>query len=94
MGLKSLLKSCDPNSILEWVALFLILSYVLFFGSVFEVSYPKEFVDLYAEPWWRILVVCLVILGAKWCPRIGIAMALAVFLYLNDMDILTNPISK
>jgi len=79
------------DSILEWVVLFLIFSYTLFFGSVFEQSYSKEMVDLYVKPWWRILIVSSVVVGAWWSPRVGLAMSLAVFLYLNDMDILTSP---
>ena len=84
------LKGCDANFILEWVSIIGILTYILFAGSVFEISYPKELVDLYAYPWWRILVVALVVIGAWWCSRIGLVMALATFLYLNDMDILTS----
>ena len=68
-----------------------IVLYILFYSSVFEASYPTRFVELYAYPWWRLLVVSLVVLGAWWCPRVGIAMAVAVFFYLNDMEILTSP---
>ena len=85
------LPSCDVNSALEYGALIVIGIYILFYGSVFEASYPKELVDLYTQPWWRILVVSLVALGSWWCPRIGLVTAFAVFLYLHDMDILTNP---
>ena len=69
----------------------IILAYALFYSSVFEASYPTRFVELYAYPWWRLLVVSLVVLGAWWCPRVGLAMAVAVFFYLNDMEILTSP---
>ena len=81
----------DPNSVLEWLVIFIIFSYILFFGSVFEESYSKEMVDLYIQPWWRILIVTLVAVSAWWSPRVGIVMSLAAFLYLNDMDILTSP---
>lgn len=67
-----------------------ILGYTLFYSSVFEASYPTRFVELYAYPWWRLLIVSLVVLGAWWCPRVGLAMAIAVFFYLNDMEILTS----
>jgi len=67
-----------------------VLTYVLLFGSVFEVSYPRQFVELYAFPWWRLLIVSLVGIGTWWCPRVGLALAIAAFLYLNDMDVLTN----
>lgn len=68
-----------------------ILTYVLFFGSVFEAHYPTRLVELYAYPWWRLLVVLLVVLGAWWCPRVGLALGVAVFFYLNDMSTLTSP---
>jgi hypothetical protein len=68
-----------------------ILAYVLFFGSVFEATYPTRIVELYAMPWWRLLVVGLVGIGAYWCPRVGLALAVAAFFYLNDMHILTSP---
>jgi len=79
------------DSLLEGVVLFLIFAYILFFGSVFEESYSAEMVNLYVQPWWRILIVSLVAIGGWWSPRVGLAMGLAVFLYLNDMDILTSP---
>jgi hypothetical protein len=63
---------------------------ILQFSSVFEASYSSRLVELYGFPWWRFLVVCLVLVGSWWCPRIGIVLALAAFFYLNDMHILTN----
>jgi len=70
----------------------IILFFLLHSGSVFETSYSSNLVELYAFPWWRLLVVCLVLIGAWWCPRIGILLALAAFFYLNDMHSLTNPV--
>ena len=81
----------DINTILEGVAIFIVFSYILFSGGVFEASYPKQLVDMYTRPWWRMLVLGLVVIGASWSPRVGLITALAVFLYLNDMDILTSP---
>lgn len=69
----------------------LVLGYVLLFGSVFEATYPTRLVELYAMPWWRLLVVLLVAIGTWWCPRVGLALAVAVFFYLNDMHTLTSP---
>jgi hypothetical protein len=81
----------NVDNVLEGSVLIILFSYILFFGSVFEESYSKEMVDLYVQPWWRILIVCLVAVAAWWSSRVGLTMALAVFLYLNDMDILTSP---
>jgi hypothetical protein len=69
----------------------LILMYVFFYGSVFEESYHHKLVELHDQPWWRLILVVLVAIGAWWCPRVGIAVAIAVYLYLNDMHILTTP---
>lgn len=69
----------------------LVLAYVLLFGSVFEATYPTRIVELYAQPWWRLMIVGLVGIGAYWCPRVGLALALAAFFQLNDMHTLTSP---
>jgi hypothetical protein len=69
----------------------IILAYVVLRGSVLEASYPTRLVELYVHPWWRFLVVGLVALGSWWCPRVGLAMAIAVFFYLNDVHVLTSP---
>ena len=81
----------NVDTLLESTVLISLFTYILLFGSVFEESYSKEMVDLYVQPWWRILIVSLVAVAAWWSPRVGLTMALAVFLYLNDMDILTSP---
>jgi|LauGreDrversion4_2_1035121.scaffolds.fasta_scaffold498327_1 hypothetical protein len=70
----------------------LILAGVLFHSSVFEVAYPNRLVQLYAYPWWRLCLVLLVALATWWCPRVGLATALAVYLYFIDMDTLTNKV--
>ncbi len=70
----------------------LILAGVLLHSSVFEVAYPNRLVSLYAYPWWRLLLVSLVALATWWCPRVGLATALAVYLYFIDMDTLTNKV--
>jgi len=64
--------------------------FILFFSSVFELSYPVQIVELYAVPWWRFLIVIFVLIGTWWCPRVGFVLALAAFFYLNDMHILTT----
>ena len=69
----------------------IILAYVLLSSTVFSSTYPKRLVDLYAYPWFRLLLIGLVTIGAWWCPRVGLALAVAVYFYLNDMHILTSP---
>lgn len=72
----------------------LLILYVFFYGSVFEQDYPRRFVELYERPWWRLALVLLVALGAWWCPRVGLMLGIAVYLYLNDMYLLTNPFTN
>ena len=72
----------------------LILAYVLLSSTVFESSYPKRLVHLYAHPWFRLMLVALVALGAWWCPRVGLALGIAVFFYFHDMDLLTSESPK
>lgn len=67
-----------------------ILAYVFFYGSRLEVHYPHRFIELYQKPWWRLLLVVLVALGSWWCPRVGLALALAVYLYLSDIHTLSS----
>jgi len=67
-----------------------ILMLVIFHSTVFGREYPSQLQELYVHPWWRLLVVGLVGLGAWWCPRVGIALALLVFFYFNSMAALSN----
>ncbi len=69
-----------------------LLGYILAVSTVFHVSYPKRAVDLYPQPWWRMILVGLVALGAWWCPRVGLALGIIVYFYLNDMAVLTKPL--
>jgi hypothetical protein len=59
--------------------------WVLFMGSSFETPYYKKMVELYAEPWWRALLVIALFIALIWCPRVGILLAVAAFFYLHDI---------
>jgi hypothetical protein len=61
------------------------------YSSLFEEEYTQKLTDLYIMPWWRILIVLLVLTSAIWCPRVGILVALIVFFYLSDMNLLIQP---
>lgn len=63
------------------------------YSSLFEAEYTGRLTNLYIMPWWRILVVILVLTAAIWCPRVGILVALVVFFYLSDMNLLIRPFS-
>jgi hypothetical protein len=64
------------------------------YSSLFEEEYSQKLTDLYIMPWWRILIVLLVLTSAIWCPRVGILVALVVFFYLSDMNLLIQPFSQ
>ena len=70
-------------------ATFILIQY----SSLFEQEYHSKLIDLYVYPWWRILVIFLVIASAFWCPRISLLIALVVFFYLSDMNTLITPLS-
>lgn len=65
---------------------------LIMYSMVFESRYSDKLVDLYIQPWWRLLVVLLAIAAAIWCPRVGIVVALAIFFYLSDMETLVSPL--
>ncbi len=64
------------------------------YSTIFEQEYTEKLTDLYIHPWWRILVVLLVLTAAMWCPRVGILVAVLVFFYLSDMNTLIMPFSE
>jgi hypothetical protein len=65
---------------------------IVFYSTLFEEAYSPRLINLYIYPWWRILIVLLVLLSAIWCRRVGILVALIVFFYLSDMNTLVVPI--
>jgi hypothetical protein len=72
-----------------------VVSAVLFFyalhaSTVFEFHYPEKLVEMYAYPWWRILLLVLIAIGYWWCPTVGVLLAIVVFFYLHDMYVLTS----
>ena len=78
------------ESFLRIVVIIAILGFVLLNGTVFETYYPNNSVELYKYPWWRFMIVFLVIVGTWWCPYVGLATATAAFFYLGDMHTLTK----
>lgn len=79
------------DGIFRSIAVTLTAIVIIKYSSLFEEEYTKKLTDLYIYPWWRILVVILVLTSAIWCPRVGILIALVVFFYLSDMNTLITP---
>lgn len=82
------------DGIFRAVAVLLASIIIIKYSSLFEEEYSQKLTDLYIYPWWRILVVLLLITSAIWCPRVGILIALIIFFYLSDMNILITPFSE
>lgn len=75
-------------------ALFVFLAFVviIYYSTLMEQPYHQKLTQLSVHPWWRLLVVFLVLSAALWCPRVGILIAFIAFLYLNDMATLVSPL--
>ncbi len=80
------------DGVFRALSVFVIGIVIVKYSTLFEEEYTKKLTELYIKPWWRILVIILLILSAMWCPRVGILMALLIFFYLNDMEVLVSPI--
>ena len=79
-------------SIIEAIIVLFVAVLVIKYGALFEEEYTQKLIDLYIHPWWRMLIVFLVIAAAIWCPTVGIMIALLVFFYLSDMNTLITPL--
>jgi len=80
------------DGILRALAVIFAAVIIVKYGALFEEEYSKKLIDLYIHPWWRFLVVFLLITSALWCPRVGIVVALGAFFYLSDMNTLILPL--
>ncbi len=81
------------DGVLRAFTVFIVGIAIVKYGSLFEQEYTDKLTDLYIRPWWRLLIVLLLIFSALWCPRVGIVMGLLVFFYLSDMGMLITPFS-
>ena len=67
--------------------------FIVRYASLYEEEYSRTLIDLYVYPWWRILLVFVLIASAVWCPAVSIIVALLAFFYLSDMNTLLAPLS-
>ena len=84
----------NTDGIFRALAVILVGIVIVKYSTIFEEEYSQKLTDLYIQPWWRILVVLLVLSASIWCPRVGILVALVVFFYLSDMNTLITPFSE
>lgn len=76
------------------VLLALIGFLIIYNSTLFEEKYNEKLMNLYTYPWWRFLMVFLVMASAVWAPELAIFVAMAIFFYLNDMNTLVQPIAR
>ena len=84
----------NTDGIFRAIAVVLVGIVIVKYSTIFEEEYSQKLTDLYIHPWWRILVILLVLTASIWCPRVGILVALVVFFYLSDMNTLITPFSE
>jgi hypothetical protein len=84
----------NTDGVFRALSVAIIAIVIVKYSSILEEEYSKKLTDLYIHPWWRILVIMLVLSAAIWCPRVGILVALLVFFYLSDMNTLIRPFSE
>ena len=82
------------DGIFRAISVTLVAVIIVRYSTIFEQEYTEKLTDLYIQPWWRFLVVLLVLTAVMWCPRVGILVAMLVFFYLSDMNTLITPFSE
>jgi hypothetical protein len=82
------------DGVFRFIAIMFVAFLIISYSSLFEQEYSEKLTGLYIYPWWRILLVLLVLSSAMWCPRVGLLVAFAVFFYLSDMNTLITPIAN
>lgn len=85
----------EPDGVVDATARIIVTAiffiWNLYEGSVLESPYPIELVKLYKYPFWRIMLVFMVIAATFWCPRVGAMLTLVVFFYMEDLEKLVRP---
>lgn len=81
------MKTFDIDVILRLLVTAGLFLWNLVEGAVFENSYPLAMVKLYKVPFWRLLLVVLLILAVDWCPSVAVMLAFFIFFYIMDMEV-------
>lgn len=80
------------DAILRIVFVCLAAVVFVYYSSLLEREYHQKLTLLYVHPWWRFLVVFLVLSSAVWCPQVGLLLAAIALFYLSDMNTLVTPL--
>lgn len=76
---------------LKFITGFLLIVWLQLYGTLFEIPYSSNLVELHSIPFWRFFLSILVVISSIWCPLISVLTTLAIFLYLADLEKLTTP---
>ena len=82
------------DGILQFIVIIFACIFIVRYASLYEEEYSTKLIDLYIHPWWRILLVLLLIASAVWCPTVSIVIAFLAFFYISDMNTLLAPLSS
>ncbi len=58
------------DSILRAIVVLAIGLAIIKYGSIFEQEYTEKLTDLYIHPWWRLLIILLLLFSPMWCPSV------------------------
>jgi hypothetical protein len=91
------LNSKTDNMVISMIdaSLKILLSIILLiwlynFGTIFESEYHEKLVNLYTNPWWRWMLVGLLVISTEWCPSFAIALLMSIFFYFADINSLVK----
>jgi hypothetical protein len=84
----------NTDGIFRAIAVAIAIVVIIKYSTLFEEEYTTKLTNLYLYPWWRILIILLVVSSAIWCPRVGILVSLIAFFYLSDMNTLITPFTE
>lgn len=65
---------------------------IIYNSTLFEREYNDKLMILYTYPWWRFLLVFMIIAASTWSSEMAVLIAFAIFFYLSDMNTLVQPI--
>jgi len=82
------------DDILRIIVIVFACIFIIKYASLYEEEYNKNLIDLYIQPWWRVLLILLVIAAAMWSPTVSIVIAFLAFFYLSDMNTLITPFAN
>ena len=70
---------------LRMITIFGLMGWNIFESLSLRTPFPSTMVALWEYPIWRFILLLAILLGAEWCPRVGLMTAVAVIFYIVNM---------